>query len=87
MSEPVRTMKWPWRPWLLAGFRTQANRDACMRFIGELAAAGASLEATPAAQGDLAAWFRAKTPAFEETIVDSVRLHDGILIPGVKRPE
>jgi hypothetical protein len=72
---------------MLGGFRTQASRDECIRFVGQLAAAGAVLEAAPDAQGDLAAWFRAKTPAFEESIVDSVRLHEGIIIAGVTRSE
>ena len=75
-----------WRPWLLGGFRTQADGEECIKFVGELETAGAGLQAEPAARGDRAAWFRATTPAFEESLVDSVHLHNGIIIDGVKRP-
>jgi hypothetical protein len=79
-------MTWKERVWLLGAFETEANRNACIQLVSELATLGAGLLAEPAAQGTLAAWFRATTPAFEESIADSVRIHHGILVPGVMRP-
>ena len=70
--------------WLLGAFKTEANRNACVRLVSELATLGVGLLAEPAVQSTLTAWFRATTPAFAESMVDSVRLHDGILVSGVK---
>jgi hypothetical protein len=75
-----------WRDWLLGGFRSTASRDECITFVGELATAGAGLQAEAAESGGLAVWFRGTTPAFEESIADAVRLYNGIMIDGVKRP-